>query len=193
MQIILLLLLAGVSVSFRNIFNKNILTQLHVLKKPSNKNLDDMDNFEKFEKFSQEQNIELQNLYFNKIYKQLNNITHPVYVVNIDFENMVSIMDTNMIGNILEHLPTRPETKDEIIDDSFEGFLQREFDNIPKEEEELINFEEFCIWRQNAGIVLTQDEILFFYNIVVGEDELCDIMQFIAINHIIDESDAPIY
>lgn len=193
MQLILSLLLVGVTISFKNIINKQHLNSLYALKKPSNKLLDDMDNFEKFEKYSQEQNVELQNHYFHKIYNQLNNITDPVYVINIDFENMISTMDTNIIQNVLKDIPTRPQTKDEIIDDSFEGYLQMEFDSIPKEEEELINFEEFYIWRRKAGIVLTQDEVLFFYNMVVGEHQLCDIMQFIAINHIIDESDAPIY
>ena len=183
----------GLSCPFKPNKIKYNLNKLHALKKPNLKRFEDMDNFEKFDKFSEEQNLEMQNYYLHKIYNQLNNITEPIYILDIDLENMISTMDTNMIQNVLKDIPKRPETKEEIVDDSFEGYLQKEFNTIPKEEEDLINFKEFYIWRQKAGIVLTEDEVIFFYNLVVGEEQLCDVMQFIAINHLIDESDAPLY
>lgn len=193
MILFLFIIILGLSSPFKPNKMKYSLDKLHALKKPNLKRFEDMDNFEKFEKFSEERNLEMQNYYLYKIYNQLNNITEPIYILDVDLENMISTMDTNMIQNVLKDIPKRPETKEEIVDDSFEGYLQKEFNTIPKEEEDLINFKEFYIWRQKAGIVLTEDEVLFFYNLVVGEEQLCDVMQFIAINHLIDESDAPLY
>lgn len=193
MLLLIFMIMLGLSCPFKTNKIKYSLDKLHATKKPNLKKFEDMDNFEKFDKFSEEQNLEMQNYYLYKIYNQLNNITEPVYILNLDLEDMISTMDTNMIQNVLKDIPKRPETKEEIVDDSFEGYLQKEFNSIPKEEEDFINFEEFYIWRQKAGIVLTQDEVLFFYNLVVGEEQLCDVMQFIAINHLIDESDASIY
>jgi len=193
MILFLFIIILGLSSPFKPNKIKYSLEKLNALKKPNLKRFEDMDNFEKFEKFSEERNLEMQNYYLYKIYNQLNNITEPVYILDVDLENMISTMDTNMIQNVLKDIPKRPETKEEIVDDSFEGYLQKEFNAIPKEEEDLINFEEFYEWRQKAGIVLTEDEVLFYYNLVVGEQQLCDVMQFIAINHLIDESDAPLY
>ena len=106
-------------------------------------------------------------------------------VLQIDLRNMVNMMDEHMITNILGHIPKRPE----IIEDSFEGFLKDEFAKIPKEKSYLINFREYYIWRKKAGL---EEEVLLYYNFAVGEGQLCDLMQFITINHLIDESDFPL-
>ena len=193
MLLFLFIIMLGLSSPFKPNKIKYSLDKLNALKKPNLKRFEDMDNFEKFEKFSEERNLEMQNYYLYKIYNQLNNITEPIYILDLDLENMISTMDTNIIQNVLKDIPKRPETKEEIADDSFEGYLQKEFNTIPKEEEDLINFEAFYEWRQKAGIMLTEDEVLFYYNLVVGEEQLCDVMQFIGINHLIDESDAPLY
>lgn len=192
MKIIIFLLLCTRSCSYKNIFSKYSSTYLHALREPNNKKFEDMDNFEKFEKFSEEQNSIMQNEYLYRIYNQLNNVTTHVSVLDINFKNIVETMDNNMVENVLKHIPKRPETQEEIIDDSFEGFLKGEFENIPKKHKNFIDFDEYYIWRQTAGLVLTEEEVYFYYSIVVGENQLCNIMQFITINHLIDESDFPI-
>lgn len=180
------------SCSYKNIFSKYSSTYLQALREPNNKKFEDMDNFEKFEKFSEQQNSIMQNEYLYRIYNQLNNVTTHVTVLDINFKNIVETMDNNMVENVLKHIPKRPETQEEIIDDSFEGFLKGEFENIPKKHKNFIDFDEYYIWRQTAGLVLTEEEVYFYYSIVVGENQLCNIMQFITINHLIDESDFPI-
>ena len=112
--------------------------------------------------------------------------------MHLDLHNMVNIMDEHMIQNVLGYIPKRPETEDEIIEDSFEGFLRDEFAKIPKTKSNLIDFHEYYIWRKKAGLVLTEEEVLLYYTLVVGEGELCNLMQFITINHLIDESDFPL-
>lgn len=192
MQIILLLLLFAIGSPFKHFSKRRFLKPLYALKKPTDKKPEDRDNFENFEEYSRIQDLEMQRLYFHKIYYQLNNMTQPTNVLQIDLRNMVNILDENMITNVLGHIPKRPETEDEIIEDSFEGFLKDEFAKIPKEKSNLINFREYYIWRKKAGLVLTEEEVLLYYNLVVGDDQLCDLMQFITINHLIDESDFPL-
>lgn len=192
MQIILLLLLCTMSISFKNFQKRISFRHMYALKKPTDKKPEDRDNFENFEEYSRIQDLEMQRLYFHKIYYQLNNMTQPTNVLQIDLRNMVNILDENMITNVLGHIPKRPETEDEIIEDSFEGFLKDEFAKIPKEKSNLINFREYYIWRKKAGLVLTEEEVLLYYNFAVGEGQLCDLMQFITINHLIDESDFPL-
>lgn len=185
MQIILLLLLCTMSISFKNFQKRIPFRHMYALKKPTDKKPEDRDNFENFEEYSRIQDLEMQRLYFYKIYYQLNNMTN---VLQIDLRNMVNILDENMITNVLGHIPKRPE----IIEDNFEGFLKDEFAKIPKEKSNLINFHEYYIWRKKAGLVLTEEEVLLYYNFAVGEGQLCDLIQFITINHLIDESDFPL-
>ena len=182
------------SLSFHNIFKIKRPTYLFALRKPSQKDYDNMDEFERFEKHTDEQDWEKQNEYLWKIYYKINNITEPTKVLQLDFANMIDVMDKNMMTNLMGKIPKRPETEEEIIDDSFEGYLKSEFQKIPKAKFNLINFDSYFEWRQNAGIVLTKEEVYYFYSLIVGDEgQLCDIMQFIAINHLIDESDAPLY
>lgn len=182
MQIILLLLLCTIGSSFKHFSKRRYIKPIYALKKPTDKKPEDRDNFENFEEYSRIQDLEKQNEYFHKIYYQLNNMTN---VLQIDLRNMVNMMDEHMITNILGHIPKRPE----IIEDSFEGFLKDEFAKIPKEKSYLINFREYYIWRKKAGL---EEEVLLYYNFAVGEGQLCDLMQFITINHLIDESDFPL-
>lgn len=181
MKFILLLLLCTIGSSFKHFSKRRYIKPIYALKKPNNKKPEERDNFENFEEYSRIQDLEKQNEYFHKIYYQLNNKTK---VLDLDLHNMVNMMDEDMIQNVLGYIPKRPE----ITEDSFEGFLKDEFAKIPKEKSNLINFHEYYIWRKKAGLVLTEEEVLLYYNFAVGEGQLCDLMQFITINHLIDES-----
>lgn len=194
MRSIYLLLIFHFALSFHNTFKIKRPTYLFALRKPSQKDYDNMDEFERFEKHTDEQDWEKQNEYLWKIYNKINNITEPTKILQLDFANMIDAMDKNMMTNLIGKIPKRPETEEEIVDDSFEGYLKGEFQKIPKTKLNLINFDSYFEWRQKAGIVLTKEEVYYFYSLIVGDEgQLCDIMQFIAINHLIDESDAPLY
>lgn len=194
MRSIYLLLIFHFALSFHNTFKIKRPTYLFALRKPSQKDYDNMDEFERFEKHTDEQDWEKQNEYLWKIYYKINNITEPTKILQLDFANMIDAMDKNMMTNLMGKIPKRPETEEEIVDDSFEGYLKGEFQKIPKTKLNLINFDSYFEWRQKAGIVLTKEEVYYFYSLIVGDEgQLCDIMQFIAINHLIDESDAPLY
>ncbi len=194
MRSIYLLLIFHFALSFHNTFKIKRPTYLFALRKPSQKDYDNMDEFERFEKHTDEQDWEKQNEYLWKIYYKINNITEPTKILQLDFANMINVMDKNMMTNLMGKIPKRPETEEEIVDDSFEGYLKGEFQKIPKTKLNLINFDSYFEWRQKAGIVLTKEEVYYFYSLIVGDEgQLCDIMQFIAINHLIDESDAPLY
>ena len=194
MRLICLLLILQTALSFHSIFKIRRPTHLFALRKPSQKDYDNMDEFERFEKHTEEQDWEKQNEYLWKIYYKINNITEPIKILQLDFANMIDVMDKNMMTNLMSKIPKRPETEEEIVDDSFEGYLKSEFQKIPKTKLNLINFDSYFEWRQKAGIVLTEEEVYYFYSLIVGDEgQLCDLMQFIAINHLIDESDAPLY
>jgi hypothetical protein len=194
MRSICLLLIFSFALSFHNTFKKQRPTYLFALRKPSQKDYDNMDEFERFEKHTDEQDWEKQNEYLWKIHNKVNNITEPTKILQLDFANMIDVMDKNMMTYLMGKIPKRPEIEEEIVDDSFEGYLKSEFQKIPKTKLNLINFDSYFEWRQKAGIVLTEEEVYYFYSLIVGDEgQLCDIMQFIAINHLIDESDAPLY
>ena len=117
-----------------------------------------------------------------------NNSTKDTFVLPIDFSKIIQEYDNNVIEQLLGDLPKSPETEEEIIEDSFEGFLRNEFYSIATNNK--INFETYYIWRQRAGIVLTKAEVKYVYDSIVEKGELCDLMQFITINNIIDEGNA---
>ena len=114
------------------------------------------------------------------------NKTKDVFVLPIDFESMIEDFDSRAIENLIHKLPKAPETEDEIIDDSFEGFLKREFLQLAPTSKQ-INFETFYFWRQKAGIILTKKEVQEIYYSIIDNDKLCGLMDFITINKIIDE------
>lgn len=114
------------------------------------------------------------------------NKTKDIFVLPIDFGSMIEDFDSLAIENLIHKLPKAPETEDEIIDDSFEGFLRREFLQIASINKE-INFETFYFWRQKAGIILTEEEVEQIYYTIVDKGNLCGLMDFITINKIIDE------
>lgn len=118
----------------------------------------------------------------------VNNSTKDIVILPIDFNKLIQEYDNIAIESLLGYLPKAPETEEEIIEDSFEGFLRNEFYSIATNNK--INFETYYIWRQRAGIVLTKAEVKYVYDSIVEKGELCDLMQFITINNIIDEGNA---
>ena len=82
MRFILVLLAIHSALPFYNYFKIQHNTQLTALRKPSQKNYDDMDVFERFEKHSQEQDLGKQYEYLWKIYYKINNITESTDILN---------------------------------------------------------------------------------------------------------------
>ena len=117
-----------------------------------------------------------------------NNSTKDTFVLPIDLSKIIQEYDNNAIEQLLGDLPKAPETEEEIIEDSFEGFLRNEFYSIATNNK--INFETYYIWRKKAGIVLTEIEVKNIYDSIIRKGELCDLMNFITINNIIDEGNA---
>jgi len=102
--------------------------------------------------------------------------------------------------------------ENDIIDDSFEGYLRSHFIKLDKINEKYIDFDTFYNWRKHTiGSVLNKYELYdIFYNFITnggcdcdGEsccdlecdcnNNLCDLIQFIAINKIIDEQDGAMF
>jgi hypothetical protein len=124
------------------------------------------------------------NLYSNKDTNE-----HLPKIINNDYFNeMIEKMDKFKIQSLNGTIPRSPCTEDEIVEDSFEGYLRNHF-NIIKNEENKINFDEFLSWRKQIGTLLTTEEIFIIYNEVIEEETLCDLMNFILVNRVIDEVD----
>lgn len=77
MRSILALLTLQFVLPFYSQFKIQRTTYLTALRKPLQKNYDDMDVFERFEKHSEEQEWVKQHEYLWKIYYKINNITEP--------------------------------------------------------------------------------------------------------------------
>ena len=77
MRSILALLTLHFVLPFYGQFKIQRTTYLTALRKPLQKNYDDMDVFERFEKHSEEQHWVKQHEYLWKIYYKINNITEP--------------------------------------------------------------------------------------------------------------------
>ena len=102
---------------------------------------------------------------------------------------------------LMENLPRAPDTEEEIEEDSFEGFLRREFRSIcsaspstPLTCDIDIGFDTFYPWRVEKGLVLTMEEVWDIYATVLGgKYKRCGLMDFITINKIIDEGNSAHY
>lgn len=112
--------------------------------------------------------------------------------INLDVREIIAEMDKLKVAS-LDKIPEPPQSEDEIEEDSFEGYLREQFVSIDKIDSDYIKFEEFYIWRKKIGTVLTKDEVYEFYNLMAGENEECDLMNFICINRLIDENDGAFY
>ena len=112
--------------------------------------------------------------------------------INLDVREIIAEMDRLKIAS-LDKIPQPPQSEDEIEEDSFEGYLREQFESIDKIDSDYVNFEEFYAWRKKIGTVLTKDEAYEFYTLMAGENEECDLMNFICINRLIDENDGAFY
>ena len=164
--------------------------KLFALRKP--KKFEEMDDFDKFEKYSREGNDALADLYLRQIHVQLKNETEE-YIPVLDMTTMVEAMGIDIMPYLEGEIPHRPRTENEIEEETFEGYLRNEFMKIPKKISSLVHFEEFYEWRKKAGVVLSKDEVRDYFEMIVGEHPHCDLMQFIHINYLIDESDASLF
>lgn len=169
----------------------------------------DRDLFDKFEKYSLENNNEKKNEVLFDIYKSLNlkkqnetnndntNVNyHNVTILPVDFTKMIEDMDTeHIMTNLKGNIPRAPQVEEEIIEESFEGYLRSEFYKIIEENgkingKNLIHFEAFYEWKKTKGIVFEKHEIREMFADVIGTKYICDLMEFIKLNHFIDERNA---
>lgn len=125
-----------------------------------------------------------------------NNVT----IFNVDFGSMIDDFDNHVIQNIYNgNIPMPPQSEEEIVDDSFEGYLREHFKDIcvPRRINTkgrlIIDFPTFYNWRMNIGTVLTKEELEEIYNTIIDNKEGCDLMDFILINKVIDENDGADY
>ena len=165
--------------------------KLFALRKP--KKFEEMDDFDKFEKYSREGNDALRELYLRQIYAHTKNETEE-YIPVLDMTTMIEAMGIDIMPYLEGEIPHRPRIEEEIEEETFEWYLRNEFRNIPKKISSLLHFEEFYEWRKKAGVVLSKDEVRDYFEMIVGEHHPhCDLMQFISINYLIDESDASLF
>tara|TARA_A100001011_G_C13908437_1_gene674032 strand:- start:135 stop:578 length:444 start_codon:yes stop_codon:yes gene_type:complete len=109
-------------------------------------------------------------------------------ILNFDFEKLINELDEQKLIELDGKVPRRPQNESEIKDDSFEGYLKKEFNNIDHLET-FISFKDFYEWRKKIGTLLTEDEIKYIFDYVVNNPKGCGLMEFIQINDIIDEND----
>jgi hypothetical protein len=109
-----------------------------------------------------------------------------------DMEDMPGL-DLEALMNSNPNIPKPPQSPEEIETDSFEGFLKEEYFKI-LEDNELLDFTNFYVWRYKMGIIYSEDEIADLFTSVIEEAGASglDLMNFIKINRIIDESNAAI-
>ena len=185
----------------KTFFGRRVLSMK--LRKNENKDL-----FDKFEKYSLENNIEKKDEVLFDIYKSLkfkrknetvnneNTNYHNVTILPVDFTKMVDDIDAEYITNNLKgNIPRAPQTEEEIIEESFEGYLRSEFYKIVEEKgkingKNIIYFESFYEWKKQKGIVFEKHEIREMFAHVIGTKYICDLMEFIKLNHFIDEQNA---
>ena len=136
------------------------------------------------------------NIFYLKNNKNNDNFKeNKIKFLDIDFNSLIENLDNYVLNKLNDELPSTPKNENEIIDDSFEGYLKSEFYKIAdikiknKENKEIIDFINFYIWRKNIGTVLTDEEIFEIFIIINGINQECDLINFILINKIIDEND----
>ena len=108
-----------------------------------------------------------------------------------DPEDFPEIDLTALAGSI--NVPKAPERPEEIVEDSFEGFLRGQFNALLESiGGELVSFTDFYLWRTKMGIVFDEDEMTDLYMMVIEQSGLegLDLMNFIKINKIIDENNS---
>ena len=111
-----------------------------------------------------------------------------VKIIDFNFTDLVEKYDDYAIQHLNNTITLSPNRPEDIIEDSFEGYLKNHFNDISKNHT-FIDFNTFYKWRKNKiGTLLYDNEIQDIYNSIVKNDK-CDIMNFIKINNLIDETD----
>jgi len=168
--------------------------------------------FDRFKKYSLEKNEAMRNQILFDIYQSLNikkqndtdmntninidNNYHDVTILPVDFAKMVDNNDEEHITNNLKgNIPRAPQSEEEIIEESFEGYLRSEFYKIVEEKgkingKNIIYFESFYEWKKKKGIVFEKHEIRQMFAHVIGTKYICNLMEFIKLNHFVDEQNA---
>ena len=137
----------------------------------------------------------LKNNFNDNDFNENNFNDNKIKILDIDFNSLIESFDNDALNKLNGKLPSVPENEDEIIDDSFEGYLKSEFYKIAdikirnKKNKVIINFNTFYIWRKNIGTVLTDEELFNIFITINGVNQECDVMNFILTNKIIDEND----
>jgi len=185
-------------------------TKLYALQQPLNESYDRMDIFDKMDAFMFEKEFEKVDRMLIKIFERNNpgftlvngtrvektSMSHykkSPEILKVDWQKVIEQEDEKTIFNRLKGIvPHPPETKEEIEEDSFEGYLLYEFEKIVVSGDK-INFEQFYQWKTKMGLVLTKLEVMEVYVAVLGGMKPCSIMDFITINKIIDEGNAADY
>jgi len=129
----------------------------------------------------------------NQQYNKNNNVT----ILNIDLISLIETYDLLKLNNMNNQNLSVPLCEEDIQQDSFEGFLQKEFYKISYLNRNTIkfniNFDIFYHWRKNnIGTLFNYEELKDFYDTLVADND-CDIMLFILLNYIIDENDGVSY
>lgn len=104
------------------------------------------------------------------------------------FKQMMNEFEEKIEKDLKNNLPISPKKEEDIIEDSFEGYLRYHFNTIKNSNNKLV-FERFYQWREIIGTVLTKKEIYNIFMIVNKSELECDLMTFILLNQIIDEND----
>ena len=185
-------------------------TRLYALQQPPNKSFDQMDVFDKMDAFIFEKEFKKVDKMLIKIFEHNNpgftlvngtrvektsisDYKKSPDILKVNWQKVIEQEDDKTIFNRLKGIvPRAPETKEEIEEDSFEGYLLSEFEKIVDSSDE-INFEQFYQWKIKMGLVLTKLEVMEVYVAVLGGMKPCSIMDFITINKIIDEGNAADY
>jgi hypothetical protein len=119
----------------------------------------------------------------------INNHEKLPQILDFDyFYDLVSDKDKLKLDKLNSTIPMWPQSEEEIKEDSFEGYLRNHF-NLIKNNDNKIDFEEFLSWRKQIGTLLTRDELQIIYNEVMEKEKMCDLMNFILVNNVIDEVD----
>lgn len=194
-------------------YSNSLMARFMGTRLPSNKILSEMDVFEKFENYSMSGNNKMANSELFSIYRILsenadnrdkdknntNGVIEPgvkiiepgVKIMNVDWDSLLDDMDPQFHREMNISIPRAPMKEEEIEDDSFEGYLRGQFCQISCNDK--VNFETFYYWKCLKGLVLTRDEVYGVYQHCSDKNDLCGLMEFIALNNMIDERNAADY
>lgn len=173
-------------VLFRSTVDCLINTRHFVVKNPYHFEYQDM--FDDFEKYSLEGDIVRQQYTAHRIYQQLNDLPP---IISLDWQGIVQFLEKELLSSS-QSSPKLPMVESEIVTDSFEEYLQKEFYQISKYsnlyKENVIDFHTFYKWKEDMGILLNVNETYDIYKMVLSakNNYYCTVIEFIMINYLIE-------